>query len=95
MQKLAEKPDNHSLLDRIVIALKILEDLSLNLELWKAQDLYFAISRRIMDPMRKKEAQGRMPAKTWIATFMKLADLLGVDAQIISTKKHLEKSHAE
>lgn len=66
-----------SLLESIGEILKILDPLSLNLDLWKAQNLYFAIGKkRRSDPKQRDAAADDPQAKKWAEHFYGLRDYL-------------------
>jgi hypothetical protein len=54
MEKAAQDPANLSLFQRITDVLKLLEPLSLNLNLWKAQNIYFSLKERLIEECGEK-----------------------------------------
>ena len=64
MQKLQEHPDDIVLMEKIAAAFELLGQLNLDLDLWKAQNIYFAMSRRTYPGVK---------------LFERLGDILGVN----------------
>ena len=77
MQKLEEHPDDIVLLEKITRTLDLLEQLSLDLDLWKAQNIYFSMARRIY-PDILSQCQKDELARRWVAWFERLGDILQV-----------------
>lgn len=78
MEKFAEDLEDISLLERIIHILKIVESLALDLELWKAQNLYFFIGKQRLDLMRQKARAGDEAARRWETLFAALGGYLRV-----------------
>lgn len=76
MQRVAERPEDLEVIKTAVLAIKILKVLLLNLELWKAQDLFFAVRRRVYDKMTKKKDNH---SKLWLSFFRDLEGVLEVE----------------
>ncbi len=62
----------------VATVLRILRMLSLNLDLWKTQNLYFAMTRTIYPAMQEKVKNGNKPAEDWVAGFENLGRYLKV-----------------
>jgi len=80
MEKMTRDPMNPSLFGRITYVLELLEPFSLNLNLWKAQNMYFNLKERLKGEMDKKAEKGDGPAKEWLDVFNKLAETLRMKA---------------
>ena len=78
METFREEPDQTELPERINDALETLEPLSLSLNLWKAQNIYFAISQDVFKAMKEKDEKGDNLSKQWIECFIKLGNNLHV-----------------
>jgi len=78
MDNFREEPDQTELPERINDALETLEPLSLSLNLWKAQNIYFAISQDFFRAMKEKDEKGDDLSKQWIECFIKLGNNLHV-----------------
>ena len=76
MEKITRDPMNPSLFGRITYVLELLEPLSLNLNLWKAQNMYFNLKEHLKGEMDKKAEKGDGSAKEWLNVFNKLAETL-------------------
>jgi hypothetical protein len=74
-EKFSETPGDISLLKNIVDALEILAPMNLELNLWKAQNVYFITRRRVYNQMRSR---GDETANEWIKLFDKLGGYLGM-----------------
>jgi len=75
MKRLSDYPDNIHLLDKIIIILELLGQLSLDLDLWKAQNIYFAMGRKIY-PEIASQAGGDELAARWVKLFEQLGENL-------------------
>lgn len=62
----------------IATALRILRSLSLNLDLLKAQNYFFSLSRSIYPSMKEKASAGNEKAGQWVAAFENLGRYLKV-----------------
>jgi alpha-amylase/alpha-mannosidase (GH57 family) len=76
--KFSKTPEDISLLKSIGSTLEILNSLNLEVNFWKAQNIYFSISRRLHEQMRERAEKGDESAKEWIARFNALGDYLKV-----------------
>lgn len=78
MEKIAQAPENVFLLERIQKALTILSVLSLDLDLWKAQNICFSIGKLLYEEMREKADQDDQLAKKWVDLFVGVEKYLRV-----------------
>lgn len=78
MQRLSEIPEDTPLLETIGDVLKVLSAIPLELDLWKAQNIYFSIGTQRYDEVVEKSDQGDDRAKKWLAHFDKLGVYLNV-----------------
>jgi len=78
MEKLAQAPENVYLLERIQKVLTILSVLSLELDLWKAQNICFSIGKLLYEEMREKADRNDQLAKKWVDLFVGLEKHLRV-----------------
>jgi len=78
MQRLSQAPHNIALLDTIGDVLRVLSAIPLELDLWKAQNIYFSIGTQRYNEMEKKSDQGDSKAKKWLTHFNRLGKYLNV-----------------
>ncbi len=78
MQKFLRQPQDIGLLEAADSLLSILNPLSLNLNLWKAQNIYFSIGKQIYGEMKEKANTGDESAKRWIERINSLGEYLKV-----------------
>jgi hypothetical protein len=78
MEKLSRTPEDVSLLETIETIFRILSALSLELDLWKSQNLCFSISKQLNGGMREGKERGDETAKKWVSHFNNLQDYLYV-----------------
>jgi alpha-amylase/alpha-mannosidase (GH57 family) len=78
MQRLAGIPEDTTLLETIGNVLRVLSTIPLELDLWKAQNIYFLIGTQRYDEMEKRSNQGESNAKTWLEHFNRLGEHLNV-----------------
>ena len=83
MQRLYHDPRDLNTLKSVEALLRVLSPLSLNLDLWKAQNAYFAISTEFLSKPRRNEKEkevGELPPP-WLELFKSLGDYLQVKSQ--------------
>jgi len=69
MQKITQNPMDPSLFLKITSVLELLESLSLNLNFWKAQNIYFSIKEQQRGKVDEKAKQGDGSSKEWLGAF--------------------------
>jgi len=78
MEKLRRKPSNTLLFEKIENVLKVINTLSIKLDLWEAQNVYFYMGENIYKTIKKKALADEAQYKRWIEAFRKLGYFLGV-----------------
>lgn len=81
MRKLAKKPQGPEsvlLIEKIKDAIKVLAGLSLNLDLWRAQNIYFKMRSATFGTTRDKAKTGDYEARRWVLAFNDLGEQLGM-----------------
>jgi len=78
MQRLSENREDMSLFEKIDKVLELLKSLSLPLNLWNAQNFYFAIGKSILSRMKEAAQKGDESAQAWVEGFSKLGYYLYV-----------------
>lgn len=83
MQRLYHDPRDLNTLKSVEALLRVLSPLSLNLDLWKAQNAYFAISTEFLSKPRRNEKEKEMGVlpPPWVELFKSLGDYLQVRSQ--------------
>ncbi len=76
MEKLSQNPEDVHILESIETILKLLSPLSLDLNLWKSQNIYFYIGKQLYVGKREKAERGDENAKKWIDHFDALGHYL-------------------
>ncbi|MFH1791000.1 MAG: hypothetical protein ABH885_03325, partial [Candidatus Omnitrophota bacterium] len=66
-----------AMLEKIVGIIAILKSLSLDVNLWKAQNAYFAVGKKILKSAHGESARHE-PDAVWMEQFRKLGNLLQV-----------------
>ena len=79
MEEFSKKPQDLSLLENIEKLLQILSSLPLELNLWKAQNIYFSISKQLCIKMQEKAKQGDKIAPKWLSHFNTIGSYLKVN----------------
>ena len=67
-------------LERLRDVLKLMRETSVKLNLWKAQNLYFALGKKALPEARKKSEQGDEASKRWAEVFVDLGNYFHVRA---------------
>jgi hypothetical protein len=78
MERVTQDPMDPSLFIRITNALELLEPLSLNLNFWKAQNMYFSLMEHIKGEMDEKAKESDESAKEWLDAFNGLGEKLRI-----------------
>ena len=78
MEKLFRDPENYYILEAVKSIIDILAPLSLTLNLWKAQNIYFLVGKQIYKQMEDKAGSGDEESKIWIEHFRTLGNLLKI-----------------
>jgi alpha-amylase/alpha-mannosidase (GH57 family) len=78
MNRLSDHPDNIQLMEKIITILELLRQLSLDLDLWKAQNIYFAKGRKIYPDIVSRVGNDELAGR-WVKLFEQLGDILQVN----------------
>jgi alpha-amylase/alpha-mannosidase (GH57 family) len=78
MSKLNQQPEDIELINKIVDVIKLLRQLPLELDIWKAQNIYFTIGKNLFSVMKEKSGKGNDFARKWVEAFRKLGYYLQV-----------------
>ena len=78
MDGLKECPEDREKFEKIDAVLWLIKPLSLSLDLWNAQNVYFLIKEKCLNTMQEKSESGDAFAKRWLETFRKLGSNLNV-----------------
>jgi alpha-amylase/alpha-mannosidase (GH57 family) len=81
MKKLAKKPQDPEsvlLLEKIRDAIQILAGLSLSLNLWRAQNIYFKMRRAVFGTTWERARTGDYETRKWVLAFNDLGEQLGI-----------------
>lgn len=79
MEKLKANPENLSLLKALDDLLSLLQDFPLDLNLWKGQNLYFDLCRKLRTPMRERTERGDPQAENWMELMKHIGRQFHVD----------------
>ncbi|MBI5098609.1 MAG: DUF3536 domain-containing protein [Nitrospirae bacterium] len=78
MQRLSEHQEDIRLFEKLDATLELLKPLSLPLNLWNAQNIYFSIGKNIFTMMKDRANKGDGTAQKWVEGFSKLGYYLHV-----------------
>jgi len=78
MGKLAEHPEDVRRFEKIDETLELMKPLSLSLNLWNTQNIYFSIGKNMFSTMKERADEGDGPARKWVEGFTKLGYYLQV-----------------
>ncbi len=78
MEKIQQDPKDSSLFVMITDVLELLESLSLNLDFWKAQNIYFSLKEQLGAEMEDKVKKDDGSAKNWFDAFKELGEKLRI-----------------
>ncbi|MBF0511133.1 MAG: DUF3536 domain-containing protein [Candidatus Omnitrophica bacterium] len=85
MKRLSEYPDNIQLMSKIITILDLLRQLNLEVDLWRAQNIYFAMGQQVYPGILARSGSDD-PAGRWIESFEQLGDMLlvNIPAPVVS-----------
>jgi hypothetical protein len=78
MEKVFQNPEDVSLVKEIITVLELLEPLSLNLNFWKAQNVYFSLREGLKAKKVEMATQGDGSSKEWVDSFDELGERLRI-----------------
>jgi hypothetical protein len=78
MARLSKEPDDVGLAENIVALLSTFNSLKFNMNLWKAQNIFFDMSSQYYGERKEKAKAGDARSVRWVSAFELLADFLGV-----------------
>ena len=78
MKRFSMFSEDLPLLDSINTVIRIMNELSLNLDIWKAQNIYFNMSKEAYKNMAERADAGDEEAKKWVEGFKSLGNYLQV-----------------
>ena len=78
MREFSQNPYDFSLLEAAESLLRTLDPLSLDTDLWEAQNIYFSAGKQLLAEMGDRAAEGDEDAKNWMIYFQNLGDHLQV-----------------
>jgi alpha-amylase/alpha-mannosidase (GH57 family) len=81
MARLRQEPENVALLELIQTMLEMIHPLGLDLNTWRAQNIFFELARERHEQMRERAGRGEELAVRWEELFQKLADMLNVHVE--------------
>jgi hypothetical protein len=91
MEKLNEDPEDIELFEKISNTLEVSIPLSLSLDLWKAQNIYFSIGRSYYQPMKEKAAKNDSSAQRWVESFHRLGYFIHVKIQYKGSRRNRDE----
>jgi hypothetical protein len=78
MKSLSAHPENIHLMEKVISILELLAQLSLDLDLWKAQNTYFAMGRKIYPDIAAQAGKDELAGR-WVKLFDHLGEILQVN----------------
>jgi len=78
MQEFSKDPYSLNILNKLNHFLEIFSSISLPWNLWKAQNIYFNLMKKIYEKQKKSAINGGEKAKIWLEAFKKLGKYLSV-----------------
>jgi alpha-amylase/alpha-mannosidase (GH57 family) len=86
MARFQDNAEDIALMEKIVTSLELLSQLQLDLDLWKAQNIYFNMGRSIYADIVSQAATDNL-ARRWIVVFDRLGDILQVNVSVPTLAK--------
>ncbi len=88
LTRLELHPEDIQLMENIITVLELLGQLNLELELWQAQNIFFALSRKTYPDILSQSGTDALAAK-WVKLFERLGDILQVNVVPASVEARL------
>ena len=81
LRRIERELENRSLLEKTAGILNLIEPLSIGLDLWKAQNLYFTLKGRLAGAKGRSRGKRIQSDPEWMGAFRKLGNYLHMEAQ--------------
>jgi alpha-amylase/alpha-mannosidase (GH57 family) len=78
MEKVQQHPEEIPLYEKVGKVLRLLSSLSAEPDLWKTQNIYFSIGKKLYGPLKNKADGGDDLARRWVEVFDRLGSRLQV-----------------
>lgn len=78
MKKLSQDPSDLSVLENLEVLFHIMKEIGVELDLWRSQNLFFAITQKVYSKMEEKLEKGDEEAEKWIQRIQNVGNYLGV-----------------
>jgi len=78
MDLLSRKPKNIGLIVKIESIIRMMRILPIELDLWKAQNMYYSVGKEFYEEMERIAETGDDVSRKWVDSFMKIGNYLGV-----------------
>ncbi len=92
IERVKEGPEDTAFFKKISYILNLIEPLALDLNLWKAQNMFFSLKEQLFEKMQAKAEAGDKSARSWVDVFCMLSNYLrikclnvAVEAEIVPT----------
>ena len=82
MEKLQEDPEDPEIIEELIDSLKVLQELNIDLDLWKAQNILFSLIMENYKKYMDKAREGDEKKKSWINQINELQKKLEVNIRI-------------
>jgi hypothetical protein len=79
-------PDNVDLLRKLDAAVSLVRSLPYDVDLSKAQNIYFSLLQTVTAPFEQRANDGDPQARTWLHHFLELGDKLNVQSDAVKKK---------
>jgi len=73
-----ENPESIELFEKTDKVMATLKPLSLEIDIWEAQNLYFSMGKKLYNKMKEKAESGDKSARKWVDAFRKLGYYLHI-----------------
>jgi hypothetical protein len=78
MEQFRMDPDDLSPVEAVNTIIVLLQEIGVELDLWKAQNAYFSVAREAFPKIRARAERGDAEASRWVETFLSLGPHLKV-----------------
>jgi len=75
-EQLRGQPTELSLLQQFEVMVGLARSLPFEVDLWKAQNIFFDLQRQVYPDLRERAEKGDEEAKIWVGNFLSLAEKL-------------------
>ncbi len=80
--RMIDNPENVEILERVERLVKIMNDLPVHMDIWRAQNIFYQLAKRHYQQMKAKSNLANEKSIRWIAAFKRLSEYLKIKVRL-------------